>query len=223
MTAPIFDYEIKGYDLKTELHKVDDNKYIVKIIQIYNYDDVWEARNAYEKFFRDDDVENKRIAMVGDKKCMVVTFVELYEFLTLAESKDFENEIKKEYKFNLAINKYMRADVLRMIENYDEASKNQCFLHNEIERTMNMQFEDMGMKSHSLLTFKRLRISSVKDLLKYWDDVDKMRKEGGFLCSGKYLTKSCMDELTGLLKEDNMDWLLLRENKEEEEIEIAFD
>ena len=209
MTAPIFECEIKGYDLKTEISKINDSKFILKVMNIYNYDDIWTARNAYEKYFEEtDDSDNKRIVMIGDSKCMVVTLIREYIFTSEQEAIQDEIEVKRNYILNIARNEYMRADVLRMIENYDDKARKECYLEKEINRVLDMKFEDVGMSHHSLYIFKRLCITCVREYLRYREQIDKMRREGGFLCSGKYLTKSSMEELRDILKKENMLWLV---------------
>ena len=49
MATPIFTE--KEYELITEIEQTDEKQVFLRIEKVYSYNDVWEARNAYEKFF----------------------------------------------------------------------------------------------------------------------------------------------------------------------------
>lgn len=213
-------YETKGYDLKTEIQQITENKCVLKVMKTYHYDDIWEARNAYERFWRDEN-DNKRIVMIGDTQCMVVTFIEMYEFSGLVEAEKTATQIKQEYKSELSNNQFMRDEVLTMIANYDDLSKQTCYLQQEMNRVLDMKFEDLGMSHRSLMIYHKLRISCARDFIQYTDELDKMRKEG-FFCPGKPLTRKPLEELINLLKKENMEWVLIRTKEEEEEVDLPF-
>ena len=220
MTERIDYCETKGYDLKTEIQRVSAKKYVLKVMKTYHYDDVWAARNEYENFWREEN-DNKKIVMIGDTHCMVVTLIEMYEFLNCVDAEEYDQQIKKDYKSELANNQFMGNEILAMIENYDAASKQTCYLQQEMNRILDIKFEDLGMSHRSLRQFQTLCISCARDYLQYTKDIKKMQEEG-FLCSGKILTRKTLEELIDLLKKENMEWIFIQSKEEEEEIDSPF-
>jgi hypothetical protein len=93
MATPIFTE--KKYELITEIEQTDEKQVFLRIEKVYSYNDVWEARNAYEKFFfksskheeeaidASNDYYDKWINMIGDESHMVVklVYVCLYDSL----------------------------------------------------------------------------------------------------------------------------------------------
>lgn len=102
MTAPILREEY--YELSTKIEEIKDGKYHLWVEKEYQYDDVWAARNAYERFFRKNEERkgmhffDRWINMSGDEECMMVKMVYVYSFDTIKEAKLAEEMHQKQWQ-----------------------------------------------------------------------------------------------------------------------------
>ena len=72
------------------------------------------------------------------------------------------------------------------------------------EQLLDLPFEDLGLSSIKLKRLQSFRISTLRELKEYL----KSRKKEHTFCSGRYLTRTMMKELSGLLKDHNIAWTL---------------
>lgn len=101
MTAPILREE--AYLLSTEIEDTKKGRVYLRVEKEYQYNNVWAARNTYEKFFSERRYEYKEpnycdrwINMIGDETCMIVKMVYVFLFTSLQEAKKKEKEFKEE-------------------------------------------------------------------------------------------------------------------------------
>lgn len=107
MTAPMdLDHE---YKLNIEIEQVSGNEVFLRVEKEFTYDDIWKARDEYDKFFVRADyydyefctnklpVYDKWINMIGNEECMVVKKVYVLKFNSLVEAKKEKNRLEKEH------------------------------------------------------------------------------------------------------------------------------
>ena len=122
MTAPIF--HEKGYKLEIEIQKSHkDNNYVLKEMRVYYYDNVWAARNAYEKFFSDSEYEecdDKRIEMKGNEELMVLSQIYFFSFASLKEAEEKKKSITADYKRQISKDSFMKQEVEELEKRFGE-------------------------------------------------------------------------------------------------------
>ena len=126
MTAPIL-YE-ESYELQTEIEETVDGKILLRVEKVYDYDNVWKARNVYEKFFRQPDMfddfpdyEPKKyydrwISMIGNEAGMMVKEVYIYQYDTLQEAHENEKVEKNIHLRIIARNEQIRKNSEKPID-----------------------------------------------------------------------------------------------------------
>ena len=146
-------------------------------------------------------------------RAIVVTLINTSVHTSFEEAEARESQEKNLYKLEIARNKYMRADVLNMIENYDEKTKEKSYLFQEKNRVLDIKFKDLGMRDRYLHNYERLGITNTRELLAFCDSLGKTRPKS----AGRTLYVGGVTELKKLLEDENMSWILEREQAEEED------
>lgn len=107
MLAPIL-FE-KEYELNIEIEQDACEQVFLRVEKLYSYDNVWAARNEYEKFFSAPDVYDENpdsepvslyydrwINMIGNEKCMIVKKVYIQQFESLDKAELEKERLNKE-------------------------------------------------------------------------------------------------------------------------------
>lgn len=177
MTASMFSE--KGYILETETVNNTSWGYGLKEMRVYHYGNVWETRNAYEKFFLASEglrkYDNKRIIMMGDEELMVLTQIYIYECLSMENVNNLKKEIFEEYKEKIYKDAFMRNEIKKMEKKIGRSS----FIKLEKERIMNMSLEELGMTSRNIVGLNRRGIKTVGQFVAYLNHTKKLEETGG--------------------------------------------
>lgn len=168
MTAPMFSE--KEYELNTEIEQVEDKQVFLRIEKVYNYNDVWEAKNAYEKFFlksskydaetidTSNDYYDKWINMIGDQSCMVVKLVYVCQYDSLLKAQMRE---KKEKDILAAI-----IENNKPIEDIDKPfSDNEATPSLSQEEILALNVKDLNLSTVAYNSLRRAGIITVGDLV----------------------------------------------------------
>lgn len=219
MTAPVL-FE-KGYKLEVEIQQKEDTEFRLKEVRIYHFNDVWEARNAYETFFsRNVDVEieytDKRIIMIGDEKLMVFTQEYIYSYSSLEEAEKKKENLVNDYMDRVSYDFRMRREVQEMEKRKVKTSVD---LASERKKILQTTFEEMGMQNRTVVRFKRFGISNLEELFSFWERKQAM-SESGWPCDGKWLSSTMLDELEELLEKHKWAWVLRDYEFESESLQV---
>lgn len=168
MTAPMFSE--KEYELNTEIEQVEEKQVFLRIEKVYNYKDVWEAKNVYEKFFlksskydaetidTSNDYYDKWINMIGDESCMVVKLVYVCQYDSLLKAQMRE---KKEKDILAAI-----IENNKPIEDIDKPfSDNKTTPSLSQEEILALNVKDLNLSTVAYNSLRRAGIITVGDLV----------------------------------------------------------
>lgn len=173
MTAPMFSE--KEYELNTEIEQVEEKQVFLRIEKVYSYNDVWEARNAYEKFFSKsnkydegtDETSNsyydKWINMIGDEECMIVKLVYVHQYDSLLKAQMEEQREKDILTGIIEKNKSWRP--IEDIEIDLPFSDDETTPSLSQEEILAMDIESLNLSVRAYNTLKRAGISTVGDFV----------------------------------------------------------
>lgn len=168
MATPIFTE--KEYELITEIEQTDEKQVFLRIEKVYSYNDVWEAKNAYEKFFSrsskqeveaidtSNDYYDKWINMIGDESCMVVKLAYVYQYDSLLKAQMREKKEKEILAAIIENNKY--------IEDMDKPfSDNESTPSLSQEKILALNVKDLNLSTAAYNALRRAGIITVGDLV----------------------------------------------------------
>lgn len=173
MTAPMFSE--KEYELNTEIEQVEEKQVFLRIEKVYNYNDVWEAKNAYEKFFSKsnkydegiDETSNsyydKWINMIGDEECMIVKLVYVYQFESLLKAQMEEQREKEILAEIIEKNKFWRP--IEDIEIDLPFSDGETIPSLSQEEILALNVKDLNLSTVAYNSLRRAGIITVEDLV----------------------------------------------------------
>lgn len=213
MVAPMdFDNE---YKLNIEMEQVNENEVFLQVEKEFTYNDIWKARDEYDKFFAVADyydyefctnklpAYDKWINMIGNEECMVVKKVYVLKFNSLVEAQKEKKRLEKEHDkiIRNKSNKVIEStDVLRgavIMEPIHKMSR---------EEILELDIEDLGLSVRSYNALRRAGITTVKSLMTPREDMMGVRNLG----------RKSLEEVLDKLK--SLGFELNEENEEAEKI-----